>query len=408
MEKFKITKLDQIFILFSGIFLPLINLRIDLLGFTLSFYMISIIIGYFFILIKKPPLKILYIEKNEILIFLFLFTYFVSIFYSENLTIGILRFIKLVFVILFYFFTVTIIVEKKFYLPNIIKWIKMSLFIFMIYLGYIYFFVFNRTFIGLNSKIATGTGKNSLAFMVAILIPFFLNSFFEDKKNIKFSLKYMELFASLIIVLLAISIQSRGLFLVILFYFFILLLTEIKNKKFYFKIFLSIILIFLVVFLFLSEELKSDLFFRFSVIFRLFEQNVYLEDLSNIRYDLIKRSIELFSASPLIGVGAGNFMYFGQGSFYISHNDYLLVLSEQGIIGLIIFLLVLFSFIKSAFFNLKKEKNYINKSLLMSVLGLSLYLFFINAYDNILVWTLFAFIKGTKINIHKNQKGDFQ
>jgi len=66
-----------------------------------------------------------------------------------------------------------------------------------------------------------------------------------------------------------------------------------------------------------------------------------LDQSSELRLIVWERSLELFYDNPIIGVGFGVFseMGFELGD---THNIYLKILAEQGIIGVIIFLLLLF------------------------------------------------------------------
>jgi len=56
-----------------------------------------------------------------------------------------------------------------------------------------------------------------------------------------------------------------------------------------------------------------------------------------VRFNIWDRSLELFSESPLVGAGFGVFQYANYGG-WDTHNIYLKILSEQGLVGLTIFL----------------------------------------------------------------------
>ena len=68
-----------------------------------------------------------------------------------------------------------------------------------------------------------------------------------------------------------------------------------------------------------------------------------LDQSSASRMELWKESLEIFYSSPLMGVGFGSIAYLrlSGGSFEDSHNMYLRILAEQGIIGILIFLHIL-------------------------------------------------------------------
>ena len=102
---------------------------------------------------------------------------------------------------------------------------------------------------------------------------------------------------------------------------------------------------------------------------------------------MIISSIDLFKSSPIIGIGLGSFMHY---ETLITHNDYLLILAEQGLFGIILFLTILINFVKKAYKVYLFERTPINICMFFTILGICLYFFFINAYDHIVIWTLFA------------------
>jgi len=73
--------------------------------------------------------------------------------------------------------------------------------------------------------------------------------------------------------------------------------------------------------------------------------NVYgeLDRSSELRLIVWQNSLDLFSESPIIGVGYGVFQSMGY-ELGDTHNIYLKILAEQGIVGLCIFLLLILSF----------------------------------------------------------------
>ncbi|MGW6234436.1 O-antigen ligase family protein, partial [Peribacillus butanolivorans] len=120
----------------------------------------------------------------------------------------------------------------------------------------------------------------------------------------------------------------------------------------------------------------------------------------SLRKGLLNLSVELVSEKPFLGWGTGSFSTLSKENGYgglTSHNDFALVAVENGIIGLILFILFIGTLI---FLSIKYLKFYYNdwekKGLLNSILAITLYLFFINAVDSIFLWLniglLFALI----------------
>lgn len=65
-----------------------------------------------------------------------------------------------------------------------------------------------------------------------------------------------------------------------------------------------------------------------------------------LRIEHYLNSFWAFLESPLVGIGLGNYAYFGKGFDY-PHNIFLEILSELGIVGLLIFLMIIVPFMKA-------------------------------------------------------------
>lgn len=108
------------------------------------------------------------------------------------------------------------------------------------------------------------------------------------------------------------------------------------------------------------------------------------------RLNVWENTIELIKEKPILGVGAGNWQYnflkhsvsdinkivHNNTTFQKPHNDFLWVLSELGIIGILLFLLIVFFIFKPALKPILKKHN-IELSLIISFLiGLAVISFF--------------------------------
>lgn len=111
---------------------------------------------------------------------------------------------------------------------------------------------------------------------------------------------------------------------------------------------------------------------------RISQLNAY-ED--NGRFRLWNESAQLISSHPLIGNGVRS-MY--QTFSKASHNTYLQVLVENGIIGLALF---------SAFIAklLKKARNY-DRTFAVALIAMLVQIFFLDAFDNRCVWAVLCWI----------------
>lgn len=75
-----------------------------------------------------------------------------------------------------------------------------------------------------------------------------------------------------------------------------------------------------------------------------------LDESSELRIVMWEKGIELFKSSPVVGIGYGVFrlMDFGTG-LHDTHNIYVKILVEQGIIGFILFFVLVFAFMRQAY-----------------------------------------------------------
>lgn len=398
VETNRLKRIEKILLFLVGVTFPLLQVRIDLGFYTVTAYMISLTFLLMYSLFTRSVLLNVSFNKTDLIIVLFLMNYCFSMFYSINQTLAITNFIKLLIVISIYFLLKEVLLTKPVYLNFIIKNALIALPLYMMFLAYRYIYVFNVSYIGMNLDSPTRTGKNSLAFMIAILIPFILTALFHNTKRKKI-LEYLSYMSVLIISFL---IQSRGLVLTIILNFLTIILLKKGWKKLNLK-FLGVLIIALIVFfMVIPDNIKDGTLARFLGLGLIFDSSADVSDLSESRAQLLQRGISIFRENPIIGVGAGSYMYYGGVNISISHNDYLLVLAEQGIIGFLIFVVLILSFVKMSFKTYMRTKSEIDQSILVSVIGITFYLLLINAYDNILLWTLFASVSARYTFVNNN------
>ncbi len=81
-----------------------------------------------------------------------------------------------------------------------------------------------------------------------------------------------------------------------------------------------------------------------------------LDESSKRRIDIWKQAFELFQKEPLTGIGYGVFRYLGL-DLGDTHNIYVKLLVEQGLIGILIFLIIIFCFIRMGYILYKKGEE---------------------------------------------------
>ncbi len=106
--------------------------------------------------------------------------------------------------------------------------------------------------------------------------------------------------------------------------------------------------------------------------------STYLADRGANRLDTWIRAIQVWSQKPILGCGIGGFAGItGKGV----HNTYLLVLTEQGLIGFICW----FSALLSVVVNAWKKRDYLILSLVLSMMVI---IFFLDAYQKKFMWNV--------------------
>lgn len=396
-ENERLKYFERLILLLAGISIPLIRIRLDLPVLSLSVYMISIVL--LFVYNSKSILKNFRFQEHELPIFLFLFITLFSCLYSLDITYGLMRWTKLLLAVILYIGMKSLFISKPHYIQIIMRIASCALAIYFLYLMYYYLIKFNLSYIGPITKYATRSGKNSLSFMTAFVVPFTLVWILQKP----YSIKSIRTLVTLITLIGAILIQSRGLYILLIYYCINIIIRNKINMKGIGKFFIITILLLLIISQFAPTYLISDLQYRAKSILFVFDDNYRnSNDTSSSishRSSLMNKGFNMFKENPFIGAGLGSFVFYEDDAF-ISHNDYVLVLSEQGIIGFLIFVLLIYKFLKVSYEGYKHDKDNLNVFLAMS--GLSFYLLLINAYDNIFLWTTMSMISSISVNIRSS------
>lgn len=377
----------------TGFFLPFITLRVDVLFYSITMYMLFILILCAIVLYKREiTLSISFLDG---IIYIFLLILLTSTIYSPDISYSLETFIKISAVLIFYLIIKETFKTRTFLIPIIMKYSIIGGVIMIMYLGYVYLIEFEESYIAINTEYATKNSKNALAFMYTIISGFIFSYLIKiDKKE---NFKIIKIILMIIGLLLMIAIQSRAFFILLLLYFSYFVLKSIWNRKF--KVLLiSIPVMIALVAMFVPKSVMLDISQRYSSLGFLFESGV--DEAGNslsTRQNLIDLGLNLFRENPFTGVGLGGFQYNSHDN-YLSHNDYLLILSEQGLLGFLVFILLLTTTIIISYKNLTIDDNFTNTGLFLSLIGLSIYLLFINAYDNILLWSVIAFVNAIHLN----------
>jgi len=396
--KIKVGKVSAIML---GVFMPLINIRFPLPYWSPSLFMF-VIIGYVLLSFgsKKGITKLCFFDVS---VLLFLFCIIASTLYSYDFEYGFLRAFKLFIVVSVYFLLSRAMVRAELDYSLLFKFVFISAFFYLCYLSYIYLLVFGVGYVGVITEYPTGENKNALAFVLVCIIPFLYGLF--ASKDYLLNNKFITWFFLVVIIISGLMILSRSLIVILIVYFFLILLSEgVAFQKMVSYFFIGAIVI-----IFGSRYIPDTVltlgYARIESLVLLFNDNYQLSDVVSgansisRRSDLLSKAIDVFTQYPLFGAGNGAFMAFPPVSL-ISHNDYALVIAEQGLIGLLIFLVLVSGFLYVAFINYRKSSYWIDLSALMAVIGVSINMFSNNIYDSIYLWFIYSVLSARYCKIN--------
>ena len=221
----------------------------------------------------------------------------------------------------------------------------------------------------------TGISSNRNISSSSIIIKFIFLIFLMNSSSSFFNrifLKILEIIAIVSIVLL----QSRlGLFSLILIY--VLFFFIYKDKRKYLAV--SLLIVFLSSISLSSSDGSKVIDKNYSVL------NLESDESLNQRLNFYSIALELFEQKPLFGHGIGSWKYESLAYKksedntvlipYYTHNDFLQILVEAGIVGLGIYLLFLFYLFNNIFKLFKRDKN-------VSIFIIVFIFFFLNSMIN--------------------------
>jgi O-antigen ligase len=256
---------------------------------------------------------------------------------------------------------------------------------------YHYYVDFNSSFLSNNWEFKTRAGRNQLTWYLSFVLPFAVSSLWDSKK------RYINLISVLVLFVALFYAGSRSALISIVLGLMFMLFLKIffegaKSMK-------KIIPFVLFAGVFLSGAWfvivqyvdNPEMITRFETITP--GQISNLEEDS--RFALIQRGLNHFYSAPLTGIGLGQSSIKGTFDFHSTHNDYLLLLAELGIPGLMIFgaiLLCLFLKLYPLKLNESGQVSWVFLGALSSLLSVTVSLFFINAYQVSLLWIYFGLI----------------
>lgn len=222
---------------------------------------------------------------------------------------------------------------------------------------------------------------NALSMLMVILIPISWSMIFGESRRL---LKALSAFACGFYTITNLKTMSRGGFISFGIVIILMLITSPKKAR------IPTIVICLILVISVPLLAPEGYFDEMRTTMTHEEQSADVR-----RVDMMKLGIDIFSRSPLFGVGLGGFLVASDGIY--SHNTYLQVLAELGGIGFSVFLLLIVFAYRDLWKvgHMLKDRNdfrfylLLSKGLQISLTGLLFRFFFINALHLNIVYILF-------------------
>lgn len=274
--------------------------------------------------------------------------------------------------------------------------ISSSIFISLIilYLSWKYLIVYDLNYIGVIVDDSLGglkAYKNSLATSVALLTPFiYAGIFVKSRFRVFFYIAIGSIF------FLLFWINSRSSLIIIGIEFFIFyLISHSRNIKKYTRNSMVLTIVLLI----LSGISFSDWLYKNNA-FSDGGPDQWSQDISSSSESLLEshrgwllmEALEGYLDSSLLGNGLGTFRIrdSNQGSRTDTHNDYSLLLYEQGTIGFLLILYIIFWRIRSNLIASKKSKDLFLEASTVSLFGLLIAPIFINIMQTFIFWSILS------------------
>ncbi|WP_253404065.1 O-antigen ligase [Pontibacter sp. HSC-36F09] len=272
----------------------------------------------------------------------------------------------------------------KYSINFFLKYLSISSTIILVLLLFRSIYIYNAPFFVVDSEQITESGKNQVAFYLALIIPCL---FWYLRQHNDFGYKKMLLTACLLIHLFAaIYVQSKGLLITLIaglgITFYLFNRDKIKITTIPKVVLLALGLLYFVIY---TDAIELDGFVDELV--SLYQGDIESNNSSSERYHLAFASLNYFADSPWVGIGTNNFAGIESKA---THNTYLQILAENGFLGFILFI----SFFCYSIYHLIKnsiKENYFLLSI-NTLVSLLVYLFFINGFFNAITVIVLAMV----------------
>jgi O-antigen ligase len=266
-----------------------------------------------------------------------------SIILGQNYATGLREFMKLCYSVTLFGFIFVFFPRDKVFMEKCWTVVFVSSAVLLLFLIYKYFFVFRSTYLGSELAYQTRIHRNQLSTYIVFLLPYVFFYFIASARKITGLILLCVFFLALVYT------QSRGAWLAgILGTLFCLRGRDMLRVAATILV-VAAISFSLITFFGAERGIGGDVLQRAYSIHAIFcSDDIVLSAGDSARILFVGRAKELFLSSPFFGLGFGNFQHLSEGR--VSHNDYMTILSEMGIVGMLIFFFFLADVYRKMFF----------------------------------------------------------
>lgn len=268
---------------------------------------------------------------------------------------------------------------------------------------------------------------NYAAGKLGIFLPFAFFCIVNYRQSKDYFKCYFSIICTFLIIIAIFFSGSRMGGAIAIFSIFIFLIKIIRQKRLFLKIavyFITVIMIIVfinLIFPIRVNFLENSISYTkdsYKTLFHFLltgEEILGRQSLTN-RIDLLRGGIDIFLQYPLFGVGPGNFKYISGKYLPIrrnlySHNTFITVLTEFGIIGFLFFIGICLRIIKNIYYYYKNSTfQSFYFYLVLSFLNLLIIFFFLHDINDKYFWGMFVVISmlldNKKFLINKNKNSE--
>jgi O-antigen ligase len=375
----------------------------------IAFIIFIFLCNYRFKYSASPQVKLVFIS-----ILLFLFFVLISSEVNDRLVLAFEDFALYLSIIIFAY--LVFLIFQKYEFDDLITYISFTITLACLIisiLGIFEFFDINLLKFRFNSRPGSTLGIRNFASEYSVLaLPFLLIIYYKSR-NVFY--KIFALFSLLVILVFIFYCRTRTSLVVILAYLILITAFYIKARFFYEKkltksyiLILLVLVISYIIGMYTAPNLDKERPDLNNTVSSIIDEK-YPENVARINY--WKTSLKIFRKDPVTGIGSGSWfgIYPGyNGNRYTDknilvtseinpHNEYFEVLSENGILGFIFYMLLLFLIFK----NLLTESlnNLLILPLFLSFVGFMIISFFSFPKDNVAIVILLSTLIGISLSL---------